>query len=128
MTFGGAAKASDESSVPRTARSRDLRSQAEKGTIGLMTATLTLDEAGRLVLPEAALRVLGIAPGTAVQAEVTADRIEILPDDGEDLPVITELEVTPEGRLVLPKTGVKMDTVAAIKADREARIRKLSRR
>jgi len=93
-----------------------------------MTATLTLDEAGRLVLPEAAVRVLGIAPGTAVQAEVTADRIEILPDDGEDLPVITELEVTPEGRLVLPKTGVKMDTVAAIKADREARIRKLSRR
>lgn len=93
-----------------------------------MTATLTLDEAGRLVLPEAALQVLGIAPGTAVQAEVTADRIEILPDDGEDVPVITELEVTPEGRLVLPKTGVKMDTVAAIKADREARIRKLSRR
>lgn len=128
MTFGGAAKASDESSAPRTASSRDLRSQAEKGTIGLMTATLTLDEAGRLVLPEAALQVLGIAPGTAVQAEVTADRIEILPDDGEDVPVITELEVTPEGRLVLPKTGVKMDTVAAIKADREARIRKLSRR
>ncbi len=44
-----------------------------------MTATLTLDDAGRLVLPAAALRLLGMKPGERLRADVTPNRIEILP-------------------------------------------------
>ena len=93
-----------------------------------MTATLTLDEAGRLILPEAVVQVLGMKPGISVKAEVTADRIELIKDESSDVPVITELARTPEGLLVLPATGVKVDIVAAIKAEREERDRKLARR
>jgi|GEM_PF-3393402 len=44
-----------------------------------MTATLTLDDAGRLLLPDAALRLLGVKPGERLRADVTPNRIEILP-------------------------------------------------
>jgi bifunctional DNA-binding transcriptional regulator/antitoxin component of YhaV-PrlF toxin-antitoxin module len=50
-----------------------------RGSIGPMTATLTLDEAGRLVLPDAALLLLGMKPGERLRADVTPNRIEILP-------------------------------------------------
>ena len=43
-----------------------------------MTATLTLDDAGRLLLPDAALRLLGLRPGEHLRADVTPNRIEIL--------------------------------------------------
>ena len=79
-----------------------------------MTATLTLDEAGRLVLPEAALRVLGMKPGEQLRADVTQNRIDILPEP----PVVTE-GVIKRGILVLPKLGLKMDVAAAVRAERD---------
>jgi len=45
-----------------------------------MNATLSLDEAGRLVLPSTALRVLGMKPGDRVRADVSANRIDICPE------------------------------------------------
>lgn len=44
-----------------------------------MTATLTLDDAGRLLLPDAALRLLGMKPGECLRVDVMPHRIEILP-------------------------------------------------
>lgn len=94
-----------------------------------MTATLTLDNSGRLLLPAQILRVLGMQPGVEMKVEVTPGRIELISDQQEDVPVITELSA--DGKLLLP-AGVKPPSsekiVSVIKADREARINKLSRR
>lgn len=99
------------------------------GKIHPMTATLTLDNAGRLLLPAQILRVLGMQPGVEMKVEVTPGRIELLHDQEDDVPVITEL--SPDGTLLFP-AGVKPPSaetiVAAIKSDREERIAKLSRR
>lgn len=45
-----------------------------------MNATLSLDEAGRLVLPNNALRLLGMKPGDQVRAEVSPNRIVFCPE------------------------------------------------
>lgn len=92
-----------------------------------MTATLTLDESGRLILPESAVQVLGLKPGDAVQAEVTRRNIELLDAEQTDAPLITEF--TADGLPVIPasvRSGLSI--VEAIKADRAARDRKLARR
>ncbi len=79
-----------------------------------MTATITIDEAGQINLPDALKRVFGVEPGVRLRAEVTSDRIEIV----KDIPVVTEGELE-NGVLVLPKLGIKMDVGAAIRADRD---------
>jgi len=81
-----------------------------------MTATFTIDDDGQINLPEALKRVFGAELGVRVRAEVTADRIEIV----KDIPVVTE-GVLENGVLVLPRLGIKMDTAAAIRADRDER-------
>ncbi len=91
-----------------------------------MNATLTLDEAGRLLLSEAALQTLGVKPGAAVQVEVTRRGIELL---GGEAPVVTEftadgLPIMPEG--VGPITDG--DVIAAIKAGRDERERRIASR
>lgn len=106
-----------------------MRLVALDGKIRPMTATLTLDNSGRLLLPAQILRVLGMQPGVEMKVEVTPGRIELLSDQVNDVPVITEL--SPDGTLLFP-AGIKPPTaekiVAAIKSDREDRIAKLSRR
>ena len=93
-----------------------------------MTATLTLDDSGRLLLPAQILRVLGMQPGVEMKVEVTPGRIELLADQYDNVPVVTEL--SPDGKLLLPP-GIEPPSaekiVAAIKSDREDRIVKLSR-
>ena len=76
---------------------------------------LTVDEAGRLVLPDAAMRVLGTKPGEQLRADVTPNRIDILPER----PLVTE-GVIEDGVLVLPRLGLKMDIAAAVRSDRDA--------
>lgn len=106
-----------------------MRFVALDGKIRPMTATLTLDNSGRLLLPAQILRVLGMQPGVEMKVEVTPGRIELLNDQEDDVPVITEL--SPDGMLQLP-AGINLPSaekiVAAIKSDREDRIAKLSRR
>jgi bifunctional DNA-binding transcriptional regulator/antitoxin component of YhaV-PrlF toxin-antitoxin module len=75
-----------------------------------MTATLTLDDQGRITLPEAIKRAFGIRPGAVLRAEVSRGRLQI---EG-DLPVITE-GVLEDGMLVLPRMGMTMDAAAAIR-------------
>ncbi len=91
-----------------------------------MTATLTLDTEGRITLPDAVKRALGIQPGTPLRAEVSYDRLELVTDACGNVPEITEL--TEEGSLRLPP-GVRVTTrqiVEAINTGREQRIRKLA--
>jgi bifunctional DNA-binding transcriptional regulator/antitoxin component of YhaV-PrlF toxin-antitoxin module len=94
-----------------------------------MTATLTLDNAGRLLLPAPILRVLGMQPGVEMKVEVTPGRIELLAEQADEVPLITQM--SPDGTLLFP-AGVTPPSaekiVAAIKSDRENRIDKLGRR
>lgn len=81
----------------------------------LMNATLSLDEAGRLVLPNNALRLLGIKPGDQVRADVSPNRIDICPEP----PPMAE-GVIENGVLVMARQGIPMDAAAAVRADRDA--------
>jgi len=101
-----------------------LRFEALGGGLSIMTATLTIDEAGQIVLPEALKRVFGVEPGVRLRAEVTADRIEIV----KDIPVVTETTRSASGRLVLAPTGIAMDVAKAVREDHdEQAIRALRR-
>lgn len=79
-----------------------------------MNATLSLDEAGRLVLPNTALQVLGMKPGDQVRADVSPNRIDIFPE----LPVMAQ-GVIENGVLVMARQGIRMDAAAAVRADRD---------
>ncbi len=85
-----------------------------------MTETLTLDDAGRLVLSEQALRLMGLRPGESRRANVTAQGIEILESAGteSDVPeiAVTRLE---NGILVVAPTGIPADIPTAIRACRD---------
>jgi bifunctional DNA-binding transcriptional regulator/antitoxin component of YhaV-PrlF toxin-antitoxin module len=80
-----------------------------------MNATLSLDAAGRLVLPNNALRVLGMKPGDQVSADVSPNRIEICPEP----PVMAE-GVVENGVLVMARRGTPMDAAAAVRAERDS--------
>jgi bifunctional DNA-binding transcriptional regulator/antitoxin component of YhaV-PrlF toxin-antitoxin module len=80
-----------------------------------MNATLSLDAAGRLVLPDNALRVLGMKPGDQVRADVSPNRIEICPE-----PPVMEEGVIENGVLVMPRQGFPMDAAAAVRAERDS--------
>ena len=88
-----------------------------------MTAMRTVDEAGRLVLPDAAMRVLGTKPGEQLRADVTPNRIDILPEP----PLVTET-IIERGVLVLAPTGIAADVAAAVRADRDALAERALRR
>jgi len=94
---------------------KTLRFEASHGKIPCMTATLTVDDAGQINLPEALTREFGAEPGARVRAEVTADRIEIR----KDLPVVTETIRSATGRLVLAPTGIAVDAAKAIREGRD---------
>jgi bifunctional DNA-binding transcriptional regulator/antitoxin component of YhaV-PrlF toxin-antitoxin module len=80
-----------------------------------MNATLSLDEAGRLVLPNNALRLLGMKPGDQVRADVSPNRIDICPEP----PVVSE-GVIEKGVLVMARQNIPMDAASAVRADRDA--------
>jgi bifunctional DNA-binding transcriptional regulator/antitoxin component of YhaV-PrlF toxin-antitoxin module len=82
----------------------------------VVVAAITMDEAGRIQLPEALKRVFGVQPGVRLHAKVTSGRIEIV----REVPVVTE-GVVEEGILLLPKLGVNIDAAAAIRAGRDER-------
>ncbi len=84
-----------------------------------MTATLTLDEDGRLTLPDPIKRVFGIKPGVPLRAEVSEGRLEILCDDEPDLVSVDQL-VEADGALFLPKKAIPLDAAAEIRSEREA--------
>ncbi|MGQ0529752.1 MAG: AbrB/MazE/SpoVT family DNA-binding domain-containing protein [Panacagrimonas sp.] len=81
---------------------------------------ITVDASGRLVLPKAMRDELNLRPGTKLKAEIVAGRIELTPEDDD-----CEL-VEKDGLWVIrSRSGRKFDAVAAIREDREDRIRHL---
>ncbi len=80
-----------------------------------MNAILSLDEAGRLVLPDSALRLLGVKPGDQVRADVSPNRIDFCPEP----PAVSE-GVIENGVLVMARQGLPMDASAAVRAERDA--------
>tara|TARA_R110002096_G_scaffold4501_28_gene21243 strand:- start:4121 stop:4405 length:285 start_codon:yes stop_codon:yes gene_type:complete len=85
-----------------------------------MTETLTLDEGGRLVLSEAALRLLALKPGSQLRANVSATGIEILPETEQEGEVLEVSETVLEnGVLVLASTGVKANIASAVRDERD---------
>jgi bifunctional DNA-binding transcriptional regulator/antitoxin component of YhaV-PrlF toxin-antitoxin module len=80
-----------------------------------MNATLSLDEEGRLVLPNTALRVLGIKPGDEIRADVSPNRIDICPE-----PPVMAHGMIENGVLVMGRQQIRMDAAAAVRAERDA--------
>lgn len=79
-----------------------------------MNATLIIDEAGRLLLPDNAVRLLGMKPGDQVCADVSPNRIDICPEP----PAVSE-GVIENGVLVIARQSIPMDAAAAVRADRD---------
>ena len=88
-----------------------------------MISSITLDSAGRLVLPKAVRERLHLHAGAKMKLEVVADKIELTPEPDENVRVVKK-----GGLLLLTGLGENFDAVKAIKAAREEREEQLSRR
>lgn len=84
-----------------------------------MSQAITMDQAGRIVLPKEVRRRLNLAPGARLMLDVVAQRIELTPEpQAQD-----ELTLTAGKRMVLRATGKAFDAAAATRAEREAQSR-----
>ena len=88
-----------------------------------MSQTITIDQAGRIVLPKEVRNRLNLGPGTRLVLDLVAQRIELTPQPQAD----AELVVTAGKRTVLRPTGKAFDAAAATRAEREAQARRGSR-
>ena len=79
-----------------------------------MNTILPIDAAGRLVLPAAVRRRLGLEAGSQLRLAIVADRIELTPVDTSP-----ELVRSPTGRMVLKATGVPFDAATTVRAERD---------
>jgi len=89
-----------------------------------MSQPITMDKAGRIVLPMEIRRRLNLAPGARLMLDVVAQRIELTPEPQAE----AELVLTAGRRTVLRPTGKAFDAAAATRAEREAQARRDSRR
>jgi AbrB family looped-hinge helix DNA binding protein len=81
-----------------------------------MTEAITIDRAGRIVLPIAVRRRLNLVPGSRLTLDVVAQHIELTPQAQPE----PELVSTAGRRRVLPPTGAAFDAAAAVRAERDA--------
>ena len=81
-----------------------------------MTQALTIDSAGRIVLPSAVRRRLNLTAGSRLRLDVVAQRIELTPEPDAD----AGLRVVAGRRTVLQPTGKAFDAAQAVRAEREA--------
>jgi len=80
-----------------------------------MTATLIIKEDGKIDLPEDVRLVFGVKAGLKIQAEFSADRIELV----KDIPSATKTIRSASGRLVVAPVSVKMDAAMAVCAEKD---------
>lgn len=78
---------------------------------------VSVDSAGRILLPTAVRRRLNLRPGAKLMLDVVAGRIELTPADSPDAGFTTAAS----GRQVLARTGEPLDAAAAVRAERQAR-------
>jgi bifunctional DNA-binding transcriptional regulator/antitoxin component of YhaV-PrlF toxin-antitoxin module len=81
-----------------------------------MTATLTINSAGQITLPETVQRLFKARPGESLQAEVTAERIEII----KEVPSLSATTRTAAGRLVLASETIPVSAARAVREERDA--------
>jgi AbrB family looped-hinge helix DNA binding protein len=91
----------------------------------MATTIITMDKAGRIVLPKQIRKQLGVNPGSAFEAEVVLDRLELTPkeDPGRSGTVVRK-----EGLPVAARTGTAFSASEAVRQDREDRMEHLSER
>jgi AbrB family looped-hinge helix DNA binding protein len=92
------------------------------GIIPTMKATITMDSAGRVVLPKPLRELLHLQAGTKLRAIVVADKIELTPEPDDQVRIVRKGR-----RLVIAGLSKGVDAVAAIKADRESRDERVAR-
>lgn len=85
-----------------------------------MDQPITLDSAGRIVLPADVRRRLNLRAGSRLQLEVVAERIELTPEPEAE----ARLTQSAGARTVLRATGKKSDAATATRAEREAQARR----
>lgn len=78
------------------------------------TRFLTIDSAGRIVLPSEVRRRLNLSAGSRLRLDVVAERIELTPEVETD-PV---LGMSATNRVVMRPTRRVLDAVAATRAER----------
>lgn len=100
-----------------------MRDGIKNGIAYTMSSTITMDTAGRLVLPKAMRDRLHLRAGSKLRIDVIADKIELTPEPDEGVRLVRK-----GGLLVI--TGMKkpFDAVAAVRAAREERGEQLARR
>ena len=89
-----------------------------------MESPVTLDNAGRIVLPAEIRRRLNLRAGSRLQVEVVAERIELTPEPEP----VQALARSAGARTILRPTGKKSDAAAATRAERDAQGRRGRRR
>ena len=87
-----------------------------------MKHALTIDSAGRIVLPSAVRRALNLSAGSRLRLDVVTQRIELTPELDADADGV--LLRRPGMRTVLKPTGQPFDAAAAIRAERDAQARR----
>ena len=87
-----------------------------------MTSTITIDAAGRLVLPKSIREKLSLRAGSKLDVVLVADKVELIPH-AEDVRIEKK-----QGRLVVAGVPEPFDAVAAVKAVREERDDRVARR
>ena len=89
-----------------------------------MDRPITVDGAGRIVLPAEVRRRLNLRAGSRLQVEIVAERIELTPEPEPD----EALARSAGARTVLRPAGRKSDAAAATRAERDAQGRRDRRR
>lgn len=85
-----------------------------------MNQSITMDSAGRIVVPREVRRQLGLGAGSTLLIDVVAQRIELTPQPRAD----AELLVRAGKRTVLRASGKAFDAAAATRAERDAQARR----
>ena len=81
-----------------------------------MKSVITIDRAGRVVLPSDTRRRLNLRPGSRLLLTVVAERIELTLEPEAESALI----LAPSRRRVLPGTGKPADAVAATREERSS--------
>ena len=81
-----------------------------------MKQALTVDSAGRIVLPSAVRRRFNLGAGLRLMLDIVAQRLELTPAPDAD----ADLQTTAGRRTVLKPTGQAFDAAAAVRAERDA--------
>lgn len=86
-----------------------------------MNTTITVDKAGRIVIPKSVRERMRIAEGSRLVLELCGDRIELRS-------IADEARVERKGKLRVILGGEPFDAGEAIRDDREERLRQLASR